>query len=110
MMMYFLLSKDLNGFMNHIGRIANFDYTSMPTIFEEAILVYLNMREADRETYMEYPIKNETFQRFYDYVQKYQAYMKDPQQQRRELLKYYGKTYWFYFHFYTLLSKQETEN
>jgi len=100
LMMFYLLTKNMNEFMNHIGRVFNYDYTSMPTIFEEAILVHLNMTDADRETYMKYPIKKESYERFYDYSEMYQNYSSNPQLQKRELLKKFGNTYWYYYHFY----------
>lgn len=100
MMMYYLLTKNISEFMDHIGRTADYDYKSLPAVFEEAVLVYLNMHEADRETYQKYPIKRETYLRFNDYSEVFQAYSKYPQQQKRALLKKFGNTYWYYFHFW----------
>lgn len=105
MMMYYLLSKNVGEFMQYIGWLPKYGYTSLPAIFEEAILVHLNMQDAARETYLKYPIKRETYERFNDYSQVFQSYSKDPQLQKRELSKKFGNTYWFYFHFYMPATK-----
>ena len=106
LMMYYLLTKNLNDFINNIYLAANFDYTSMPKIFEEAVLVYLNMMDADLETYLTYPVKKETYQRFNDYFQIFSKYRQEPHLQKSFLYDNFGNTYWYYFHFYTLSTRQ----
>ena len=99
MMMHHLLTKNLNAFMSLIPRISNYDYSVMPTIFEEAILLYIQLQN-DEETYRKYPLKNDTYQRFNNYVQVSDTYSKAPQLQKQNLEKYFRNTYWFYFQFF----------
>ncbi len=100
MIMYHLLTKNIEEFMQYVGWLPRYNYTSLPAIFEEAILVHLNMQEADRETYLKYPIRKETYQRFNEYTQAFTANSSNPQLQKRELSKKFGNTYWYYFHFF----------
>ena len=100
LMMYYLLTKNIDEFMKNIDRVADYDYTAMPPIFEEVVLIYLNMQDAELEEYMRYPIKAESFERFYEYVQIFQQLANNPQLQRRELSRKFGNTYWYYLHFF----------
>ena len=99
MMMYHLLTKNLNEFMSLIPRISNYDYSAIPTIFEEAILLYIQIQD-DEEVYRKYPLKNDTYQRFNNYIQVSDTYSKTPQLQKQNLEKYFRNTYWFYFQFF----------
>lgn len=104
LMMFYLLTKNTKEFMKHIAHIADFDYQGIPTLFEEAILVYLNTIDAGKEAYNQYPIRKETFQRFKSYVEelKNNNSVGGAQYLKQAMALNFKNTYWYYYHFYDL--------
>lgn len=88
-----LLSNNVTRFVDNLYRMKNFDYPSMPPIFEEALLIYklkVGMKVFEKSGLM---VNSETETRFARYYQ----LMKN--NQLRELQQEFGNTYWYYMNY-----------
>ena len=93
-----LLSKDIFTFADNIHRIKDFGYKNIPVHFEEALLWYMGYSKK----YLipdGYSIRETTLQRFKEYFNAYNRYPGNSDQLAQALIKTYGQTFWFYYHF-----------
>ncbi len=89
-MSYLLLSNNVVRFANNFHKIKNFNYTKVPRIFEEALLIYkLGVSEQEFNA-LGYTLSAETEKRFSVYHSLVQY------NQRRQLEQDFGNSYWFY--------------
>ena len=109
LMAWYMLNKDMNGMKNCMDTYYHrFQYKNIPVHFEEALLVYQVLNPATN-ILLQYPVSEQTQQRFNIYVQAYQQVRNNPQLVQ-QLYRQFGKTYWFYFHFRRPESLQKTED
>lgn len=93
-----LLEKNLDEFARFIPRIKDYGYTRIPVHFEEALIFY-NSYENKNIMPEGFSFRPETIRRFQDYAKTYTTFRKNPAVAAKELIKRYGKTYWFYLQF-----------
>lgn len=93
LMSYLLLSNNVIRFVDNLYRIKNFDYPSLPTAYEEALLVYKLKVGEEKFAQSGYRVSAETEARFARY------YQLMGNQQMSLLQKEFGKTFWFYMNY-----------
>jgi len=104
LMAWHLLDKDVESFKKGMDLYFNrFPYPDIPVHFEEALMVYQQVNPS-LNILEQYPVSNQTRERFNNYIKSYQAVK--TQQQLAGLHRQYGKTYWFYLHFIHSKSNQ----
>jgi hypothetical protein len=93
-----LLSKDMATFAKEISRLKELGYKDIPVHFEEAILWYIGYSKQNIIP-EGYGIRNSTLQRFKAYTYAYSAYKGSAELRAQSMVKEFGTTFWFYFHF-----------
>ena len=93
-----LLGKNLDEFARFILRLKDYDYTTMPLHFEEALIFY-NSYENKNIVPEGFSFRPETIGKFRDYAKTYTTYRTNRNVAAKELKKKYGKTYWYYLQF-----------
>lgn len=98
-MAWLLLSKDIETIYQSYLNMKDLGYNKIPRHIEEAVLVYMNSpgNTAIPEKII---ISESTRSRFDNYVYAYKQNFKLPLLQKEQNMnKYFGNTFWFYFHF-----------
>ena len=109
LMAWYMLNKDMENVKRCLDTyFYRFPYPFLPVHYEEALLVYQNVNPTANIT-QAYPIREQTVQRFNNYVQAYKQAQANPQM-LNSLYRQYGKTYWFYHHFRQPTSLNTTED
>lgn len=93
-----LLEKDILSFISNIDRIKEFGYKQIPVHYEEAMIWYMSYSKQDIMP-EGFDIRQSTLQRFLDYADAYSSYNGAISDMARSFKKYYGTTYWYYYHF-----------
>ncbi|MDH4240443.1 MAG: DUF6057 family protein [Phycisphaerae bacterium] len=97
MMAWYMLRGQLDKFVQNLERLDDFDYTRIPRIYEEAMLVYVN-RTRKALDLRGRQFSRETKDRFRDFSQTYEKeYRRNKQAAIKELAKDYGDSYLFYY-------------
>ena len=110
LMSYYMLQKDIERVkwcMDNFYK--NFDYQSIPTHYEEALLVYENLMRTGDDFFKQYPVSRTTRDRFERYAQAFKA-TQGSMRYFEQLEKQFNNTYWYYWHFiepFTLQNKDE---
>jgi len=98
MMSSYLLLRDLEGILNNIRFLKDFDYAEIPRLYEEAILLY--MFQGKKSVYLYgYKISEATHQRFNDYMTILTVHKGDKRAAQSELAKNFDDSY-LYFYMY----------
>ena len=100
LMAWYMLTKQLDKFIQNIKRLNDFDYPEVPRIYEEAILVYVSgtKKSVDLAGRQLNPL---LLQRMNEFSLVFNRYGRNKQAAFKELLENYGDTYFFY-HVYGL--------
>ncbi|MGA2679124.1 MAG: DUF6057 family protein [Sedimentisphaerales bacterium] len=96
LMAHYLLTRQLDKFVEQIGRLNDFNYPEIPRLYEEAILVYTSRTHKSVELYGR-RISPESRQRVKGFEEVLGHYMGDKDAAFNELSKDYGDSYLFYF-------------
>jgi hypothetical protein len=95
LMAWYLLRKDLDGFLQGLSLARQMGYSALPESWQEAG-AYIGTRLGQLPTvFNNYPVSNEVVTRLNSYAQAFSAEIKDTASIKRE----FGKTYWYYLHF-----------
>jgi len=97
LMAAYLLTNHLDGFVRNIARLDDFNYSKIPRLYEEALLVYVYRTRKSVNLYGR-QLTPESNRRFDNFSQTYQQrYGQNKQAAFKELAKEYGDTYLFYY-------------
>jgi hypothetical protein len=96
LMAYYLLTKQLDKFVQQIGRLNDFNYPEIPRCYEEAILVYTSGTQKSVELHGR-QISPESRQRIKGFEEVFGRYMGNKETAFNELAKEYGDSYLFYY-------------
>jgi len=93
---WYLLTKQLDQFVEHLKRIDDFDYPQIPPLYEEAVLIYMSRTNK--------PVdlggrrgSDESRQRMDRFGQIFNRYGQNKVAAFRELVRDFGNSYYFYF-------------
>ena len=93
-----LLDRNLNDFASAVQYLKDYGYRNIPVNIEEA-LVFYDFFENKSIVPEGYSVRQETLDRFEDYVVIYMKYGKNLKVAANELRKKYKKSYWYYLQF-----------
>lgn len=99
LMAFYLLAGELEKIMENIGRLADLGYREIPTLYEEAMLIYqgIHGRKPDLG---KFNIKPETIERYNRFVRRCNSIQtQDPQAVLQYLVPEFGTSYFFYYRF-----------
>jgi hypothetical protein len=100
-MAYDLLTMNLDSFVNYFRGARNFDYSELPTHYEEALVLAQKLKDAPQAI----PDSNgkqpqaETIQRFKRFNEQVALRSNDLPRAKIELVAEFGSTYWYYYTF-----------
>lgn len=97
-----LLDKDLKGFKSTYDKYRKPQNKAVPKTYSEALLIVLYLQNATKEETLSYGISPQKMSDFIEYSQSYNLNNDTMQALRKK----FGKTYWFYYHFATLVSNE----
>ena len=101
LMAYYLLTMNLDSFVYYFRGARNFDYSELPTHYEEALVLAQKLKDAPQAI----PDSNgkqpqaETIQRFERFNEQVALRSNDLQRAKIELVAEFGSTYWYYYTF-----------
>ena len=101
LMAYYLLTMNLDSFVNYFRGARNFNYSELPTHYEEALVLAQKLKGAP----LAIPDSNgkqpraETIQRFERFNEQVALRGNDLQRAKIELVAEFGSTYWYYYTF-----------
>lgn len=93
MLCSFLLDKDLNAFVDNIGKYYTIN-DSLPKHYKEALLLYTHLHSVPKLMY-----NNDVMNADYQDYQKMERSFADGRERKNELRGTYGNTYWFYYQY-----------
>ncbi len=96
LMAYFLLEGRLDSFIENIKRIRDFNYLSLPTHYEEAVLIYMVITGERKIDLPGYRLSYATVNRYKELKEILNSYKGDKDAARKDLQKSHGDTFWFY--------------
>ena len=109
LMAFYMLQKDIEKtklcFDNYFWDLG---YNDIPTHYEEALIVYQNMTQADNDFYLQYPISQATIERFNRYIQAFQA-AQNSKRNFELFQKQFENTYWYYVQFVESSTNQQKD-
>jgi hypothetical protein len=95
LMAYFLLQKDLDGFLAYLPLAGKLNYNELPLAWQEAA-VYIRTRVSQVPPQLEnYSIREDVIDHIKSYAQQYSGSRPDSIKMHKE----FGNTYWYYLHF-----------
>ena len=96
LMALYLLTRQLDKFVQNLGRLSDFDYSQIPRHYEEAILIYegLTGRKVD---FKGRRLDPKSLQRFKNFENLFNYYGRNESTAFDDLAKYYGDSYFFYY-------------
>ena len=98
---FHLLNKDLKSFMKVYDQFGRLNKRPVPSVYSEALLIHLITSQATQSEALSYAINPKKLKDFADYSQLYEKTKGD----MNALKDRFGKSYWFYYHFATILKK-----
>ena len=98
---FHLLNKDLKSFMKVYDQFGRLNKRPVPSVYSEALLIHLITSQATQSEALSYAINPRKLKDFADYTQLYEKTKGD----MNALKDRFGKSYWFYYHFATILKK-----
>jgi len=96
LMALYLLTRQLDKFVQNLDRLDDFDYPDIPRLYEEAILLYAYHTRKTVDLYGR-QITLESFQRFEGFKQVLSHYKGNEQAVLDELTKHFSDSYFFYY-------------
>jgi hypothetical protein len=99
LMAFYLLGGGLEKLAANVGRLSNLGYREIPTLYEEAMLIYQGMH-GRRPDIGQLEIKPETIERYNRFVRLYRSMQ--PQNRQavlQRLVREFGTSYFFYYRF-----------
>ena len=93
MLCSFLLDKDLDSFVDNVGKYYTIN-DSLPKHYKEALLLYTHLHSTPRLVYA-----NDVMNADYQDYQKMESSFGDARERKNELRGTYGNTYWFYYQY-----------
>jgi hypothetical protein len=101
LMTCYLLTKDLDSFIRNIDRFEDFQYPSIPRLFEEAILIVSRShRVKDLLQGKELVVSGKSLQRYNSFLNFLSAFKKDKNKALREIPDDLRDSYFFYYTFF----------
>ena len=88
----YLLTGDLENFVNYVGWGEKLGYTAIPRHFQEALALKWSMGH-EKDEQLPAQVSPDIAQRFTQFL----SYIKSPAMSREGLVQYFGDTYWSYF-------------
>jgi len=101
LMAHYLWQGKLDEVVGNLGRLDDFGYASIPSLYEEAALLYQQVRGKPADLHG-HKLSAETLRRYDDFVRRYDA---GPGVAQRELARLYGHCY-LYYYLYVVLPRQ----
>lgn len=98
LMAYYLQTRQLAKFMQNLGRLDDFGYTSIPVPFEEALIIYARIMGQRADMLVRLPIRPETYERMAAFDEMYER-NKSGGNPSRALYPVFGSSYFFFFGF-----------
>ena len=99
LMTCYLLAGQLDKIAANIGRLDQLGYQDVPTLYEEAMLIYYGSRGQQLDL-NKLNIKRETIERYKRFVRLYNSMQaQDRQVVLRQLIREFGTSYFFYYKF-----------
>jgi len=95
-MAWYLLTRELDKFVQNLDRLDDFDYPQIPRHYEEAILMYTLGAKKEVDLHGR-EISPQSRQRYKDFIQVYSFYRGNKQAAFKQLAKDYGDSYFFYY-------------
>jgi hypothetical protein len=96
LMALFVLTNQLDEVVRNLDRLDDFNYSEIPRLYEEAILIQLYRARKPINLYGR-QLNPESKRRFEDFSQTYRNYDQDKKKALRELANKYGDSYLFYY-------------
>jgi hypothetical protein len=96
---HYMLTKNIDEFMNHIGRLDDFGYTQTPRCYEEVIMIYNSAHPRNPFVLSGRRFSVETRQRVRHILRTLERYRGNRRAAYTELKSEYGDSYVFYFFF-----------
>lgn len=96
LMAWYLLTGQLDKFMQNLHRLDDFDYPDIPRLYEEAILIYGYRTRKAVDLHGRH-ISPQSHQRYKDFIQVYNRYGRNNQAALNDLMRDYGDSYFFYY-------------
>ena len=99
LMAFYLLAGELDKITANVGRLGRLGYQEIPTLYEQAILIYQGMhgRRPDLGTFK---IKPETIEQYNRFVRiNHSMLPQNRQSVLRQLVREFGASYFFYYRF-----------
>lgn len=93
MLCSFLLDKDLDAFVDNVGKYYTIN-DSLPKHYKEALMLYTHLHSTPRLVYA-----NDVMNADYQDYQKMESSFGDARERKNELRGTYGNTYWFYYQY-----------
>ena len=95
LMALFVLTNQLDEFVRNLDRLDDFNYSEIPRLYEEAILIQSYRARKPINLYGR-QLNSESKRRFEDFSQTYRNYDQDKKKALRELANKFGDSYLFY--------------
>ena len=95
LMAWYLLTGQLEQFMQNLNRLDDFNYSRIPRHYEEAILWYISLTKKTVDL-GSHRISRETVGQFEDFNRIFNRFRHDKQTAYSQLAKKFGNSYWFY--------------
>ena len=98
LMSFYMLQKDIEQVKKCMDTYyESFDYPTVPTHYEEALIVCRNVLK-DNSVFEKYPINKVTHERFHNYAKAFEA-AQFSNRNLEQIKKQFGNTFWYYMHF-----------
>ncbi len=96
LMALYMLEKNLEKFVENIGRLKDFNYPRIPRCYEEALLAYMYVYKKMVKVHG-YEISSQSRERFNRFIFTTNKYVIDEKAAFAELSQKFGDTYFFYY-------------
>lgn len=104
LMTYYLLTRNLKNFYDHLDRFKDFDYSHIPQLFEEAILLIASNPELkDKVLKKRLRIRRDSYLRFKKFIEEYGSYKGNKNAAFMKFSKEYRNSTFFYYTFYDMI-------